>query len=169
MTSLKNRTLSLLLLFFVMSMSQMLQANDSKKSPNPYTGLWLTDDAETIVKISQCKQSLCGRIVGFTKTDEDYGEATSVEEEQFLEDLKAICSTDLLGGFKKKGKQWKGGWITDFDSENKYSANLQLAKDNVLKVRAYEGSVIFGESFLWKRIDNVQISCNSIIKRKIKE
>lgn len=168
MKQMKEKKLAVLLLLFCTSMSQMLQANDIEKKSNPYSGLWLTDDAETIVKISQCKQSLCGRIEGFMDTNEDYGKASPVEEEKLLGELKAICSTDLMGGFKKSGKLWKGGWITDFDSENKYSANLQLAKDNVLKVRAYEGSVIFGESFLWKRIDNVQISCNSIIKGNVK-
>ena len=102
------------------------------------------------------------------KTNEDYGETTPEEEKKFFDELKAICSTDLLGGFKEKGKQWKEGWIIDFESKNRYSANLQLVKDNVLKVRIYEGMVLFGESFLWKRINQVQISCVSIIKGEVK-
>ena len=70
-TPLKARKLPLLILLFILCMSQVLQANESKEPPNPYSGLWLTDDAETVIKISQCKQSLCGRIAGFMKTNED--------------------------------------------------------------------------------------------------
>ena len=127
-----------------------------------YTGLWLTEDNETVIEISKCKKSLCGQVAGFNSDQKSDTEITE-NEKQMIKYLHQICSTDILGGLLKQDKQWNKGWIYDFETDKKYSLNLQLIK-GVLKVRAYEGSEIFGESFLWKRVEKVKFSCVDILR-----
>ena len=127
-----------------------------------YTGLWLTEDNETVIEISKCKQSLCGQVAGFNSDQKSDAEITE-NEKQMIKDLQLICSTDILGGLLKQDKRWSKGWIYDFETDKKYALNLQLIK-GVLKVRAYEGSEAFGESFLWKKVGKVKFSCADILK-----
>lgn len=160
----KKSTMILVLALF--GFNHTLQADSLNKHENSYSGLWLTDDAETIVRIKMCNKSLCGRIAGFSNSKQSDKKLTPAEEKQGIKDLKIICSTDLLGGLKEKGRQWKKGWIIDFETEKEYSLSLQRVKEH-LKVRAYEGAEILGETFLWKRVDTVQVTCDSILKEEI--
>lgn len=157
-----NKKITIALVLISTSLSQGIQANTAAKPSNDYTDLWLTDDNETIVKIIRCKQSLCGRIVGFIDKKQDYGKLSKPERNKAIKDLKAICATDLMGGFKKVSDEWKKGWIIDFEGEKKYSASVKLVKNRVLKVRIYKWVETFGESFLWTRQSKIQITCASI-------
>ncbi len=155
--------LSACFLLVLVSLGYSVSAADSESS-KAYTGLWLTEDDETIVKISNCdNNSLCGRVVGFSH-DEGSNTDTPIteEEKQMLNDLKMLCSTDLLGGLKEQGAYWGNGWVMDFDTEKKYSLKIALVK-GVLKVRAYEGSELFGENYLWKRVEQTHVSCADIL------
>jgi len=69
-----------------------------------YTGLWLTEDGETVVEIATCENSLCGKIVGFNNNEESDANLTEEEAVKILEDLALFYSTDLLGGGKKQVK-----------------------------------------------------------------
>lgn len=159
-----NKVMSLIIL---LSLSQNIQANTVIKESNGYTGLWLTEDAETVIKISPCKQSLCGRIAGFIETKQSDAKLSKTEEQKGIAALKKICSKDILGGFKKTKTGWKKGWIMDFEDNKQYSANLQLVNNRVIKLRAYKGIVAFGETLLWKRTDKINITCSSILKGDI--
>ena len=151
-------------LIFFSGLSYNIQAKNSVKQTDTYTGLWLTDDTETIIKISHCKQSLCGRIAGFAVDNKNYEHLTPNEKKKALQNLKVICSTDLLGGFKKESDHWVKGWIIDFETEKQYSATLQLLKSNTLKLHAYKGFKIFGETFIWKRVNKTPISCALLLQ-----
>lgn len=141
--------------------TQLIYAKEP--ADNPYQGLWLTEDAETIVRISSCKtNSLCGRIDGFIDKQENH-QLTSNEEQLALKELKAICSTDLLGGVKKQSGQWKKGWIMDFENKKQYSVNLELLDSDRLKLRVYKGIKTFGKTLFWKRIDKTPVNCTNFL------
>ena len=159
-----SNTIKISSLFMLISLSLVLFAKDQGSSAL-YQGYWLTEDGETIVKISSCnKNSLCGRVAGFNTNEKiDPKAEITQEERQLIKDLVLICSTDLLGDLKEQGKYWDNGWIMDFETDKKYSLKLTIIK-NVLKVRAYEGAEIFGENYLWKRITPPKVSCIDILK-----
>ncbi len=129
-----------------------------------FTGLWLTEDQETIVNILHCQQTLCGRIVGFIDTGEPYDNLSPDEEKQAIKVLKEICSADLLGGFEKTPEKWVKGWVNDFESGEKYSASLSLKQNDILKLRAYKKLEIFGQSFFWKCINKIPVTCKQLLQ-----
>ena len=150
---------------FFSGLSSSIHANNSTKQTNDYTGLWLTDDAETIVKISPCKQSLCGRIAGFVDDKKNYDNLTPSKNKQAMKDLKSVCSTDLLGGFNKESDHWVEGCVIDVETKKKYSANLEGLKNNTFKLHAYKGLPMFGETFTWKRVNKVPIGCKLFLQK----
>lgn len=149
-------------IFLLLFISNSAAYADTK--PGSFTGLWLTEDKETIVNISHCQQTLCGRIVGFIDTEESYDNLNSDEEKQVIKALKEICSADLLGGFQKNPEKWVKGWVNDFESGEKYSASLSLKQNDILKLRAYKKLEIFGQSFFWKRVDEIPVTCKQLLQ-----
>ncbi|MFK5895291.1 MAG: DUF2147 domain-containing protein [Pseudomonadota bacterium] len=137
------------------------------ETKSTYIGMWVIDDGETIVKISSCKNSLCGRIVGFTDKDDGADDNVSnTEWAKIAKDIKEICSVDIVGGFTKKEGDWAAGWILDFEDEKKYSATLRMEGSDKMNVRAYVGSEIFGETLVWKRVDKIAVTCDELSQVK---
>ena len=48
-------------------------------------------------------------------------------------------------------KAWGEGWIYNPEDEERFSAALELAGANTLKVTGYLGIRLLGETFTWKR------------------
>ena len=121
-THLSKKYLAILLLLVIPNLSAHANTTEHKV----FTGLWLTEDKDTIIRISHCKQTLCGRIAGFINTTEPYDNLSPDEEKKVAERLRKICSTDFLGGFQLQSEKWVKGWVIDFEDDKKYSANLSL-------------------------------------------
>ena len=105
-------------------------------------GYWLT--SESIVKIENCNNQVCGKIVTVFVED-------GVDPESILDDnnkdkslrKRTIIGIDLLSEFEIKNKDqktFKGGRIYDPRSGNSYKSNLYLNDNGILKV---EGCLAF--------------------------
>tara|TARA_B100000123_G_C25726708_1_gene427271 strand:- start:157 stop:639 length:483 start_codon:yes stop_codon:yes gene_type:complete len=105
-------------------------------------GYWLTSGS--IVKIENCNNQVCGKIVTVFVED-------GVDPESILDDnnkdkslrKRTIIGIDLLSEFEIKNidqKTFKGGRIYDPRSGNSYKSNLYLNDNGILKV---EGCLAF--------------------------
>ena len=105
-------------------------------------GYWLTSGS--IVKIENCNNQVCGKIVTVFVED-------GVNPESVLDDnnknkslrKRTIIGIDLLSEFEIKNKDqktYKGGRIYDPRSGNSYKSNLYLNENGILKV---EGCLAF--------------------------
>ena len=105
-------------------------------------GYWLTSGS--IVKIENCNNQVCGKIVTVFVED-------GVDPESILDDnnkdkslrKRTIIGIDLLSEFEIKNKDqktFKGGRIYDPRSGNSYKSNLYLNDNGILKV---EGCLAF--------------------------
>ena len=105
-------------------------------------GYWLTSGS--IVKIENCNNQVCGKIVTVFVED-------GVDPESILDDnnkdkslrKRTIIGIDLLSEFEIKNKDqktFKGGRIYDPRSGNSYKSNFYLNDNGILKV---EGCLAF--------------------------
>ena len=105
-------------------------------------GYWLTSGS--IVKIEDCNNQVCGKIV--TVFVEDGVDPKSVLDENNKDKSlrkTTIIGIDLLSEFEIKNKDqktFKGGRIYDPRSGNSYKSNLYLNDNGILKV---EGCLAF--------------------------
>jgi uncharacterized protein (DUF2147 family) len=103
-------------------------------------GVWIDHTGQGAVEIAPCGNRLCGRVV-WLKNPEHKSRTG-----------KRICGTQILGDLRRQGaRAWGDGWIYNPEDEERFSADLELAGANTLKVTGYLGIRLLGETFTWKR------------------
>lgn len=120
------------------------------ETPDP-TGLWLTENHRSAIKIERCGDSICGKIAwiieGGMKTDSKNPDKAKRET--------PMCGLPLLWGFTnnaKNPKVWEGGKIYKADEGDTYNATVSVTGPNTLYVRGYVGMPLFGKSQTWTRV-----------------
>lgn len=97
------------LLLFVLFTSPALSKSIS---PDPTAGFWLSQDGGTILEISICGKSICGRPVWFKS-----GNIVIVYKQQNSDESKrrlSLCGMNLFKGFQRKSSGvWINGKIED--------------------------------------------------------
>ena len=105
-------------------------------------GYWLTSGS--IVKIEDCNNQVCGKIVTvFVEDGVDPGSVLDENNKDKSLRKRTIIGIDLLSEFEIKNKDqktFKGGRIYDPRSGNSYKSNLYLNDNGILKV---EGCLAF--------------------------
>lgn len=104
-------------------------------------GLWLAAQKDAIIEFSACADrpgSLCGRIVW----DKDAG--TPVD----------TCGVQIAQLNRFDNEAWRDGWIYDPRDKKNYKGTIRV-KDGVLKIRAFIGVEILGETEQFTRIDSL--------------
>jgi uncharacterized protein (DUF2147 family) len=116
-------------------------------------GIWIDHTGQGAVEIAPCgNNSLCGRVV-WLKNPEHKSRTG-----------KRICGAQVLGGLRREGANaWGEGWIYNPEDEERFSAALELAGANTLKVTGYLGIRLLGETFTWKRATNALERCAGAI------
>ena len=103
-------------------------------------GIWIDHTGQGAVEIGPCGNRLCGRVVWLKNPDHKSKSG------------KRICGAQVLGDLRREGaKAWGEGWIYNPEDEERFSAALELASANTLKVTGYLGLRFVGETFTWKR------------------
>jgi uncharacterized protein (DUF2147 family) len=107
-------------------------------------GVWIDHTGQGAVEIGPCGNPggnrLCGRVVWLK------------DPEHKSKSGKRICGTQILGDLRREGANaWGEGWIYNPEDEERFSAALELANANTLKVTGYLGIRLLGETFTWKR------------------
>jgi uncharacterized protein (DUF2147 family) len=127
----------------------LLAGGVAAQTPAPdATGVWIDHTGQGAVEIAPCSDPggnpagnrLCGRVVWLKNP-----EHRSVSG-------KRVCGAQVLGDLRKEGRnQWDSGWIYNPEDEERFSAALELANPDTLKVTGYLGIRLLGETFTWRR------------------
>lgn len=106
--------------------------------PDDAKGLWMTAENDAVIRFATCTEqpgALCGTIVW----DKDAG--TPVD----------TCGVRVaqLGRYDKEA--WREGWVYDPRDDKKYKGVVR-AKADELRIRAFVGVEVLGQTELLKRV-----------------
>jgi len=129
-------------------------SSDSGRTILDPEGAWLTEKQDTVVKIEQCGDSLCG-----------YIDWIHPGEEQFTASGVPLCNQKVLWDFEPSGtdgKLWESGRIYRPDKDKHYTGRIRVLTDETLLLRGYIGLPILGKSYTLTRVDPDEYSsCRS--------
>lgn len=139
---------SLILSAFVLTLTAFTaQAADA---PDP-TGLWLTENKRSVIKVDKCDAGICGKIHWIIKG----GMTTDSKNPDAKYRDKPMCGLQILSGFKqntKNAKVWEGGQIYKADEGEVYKATVSVTSAEKMNVRGYVGMPLLGKSQNWTRV-----------------
>ena len=112
-------------------------------------GYWLTSGS--IVKIENCNNHVCGKIVTIF-VDDGTDPESILDENNKNKALRSrtLVGVDLLSEFKIKNEEqrtFKGGQIYDPRSGKTYKSNLYLSENGILKVEGCLAFICDGEEW----------------------
>lgn len=127
------------------------------------TGLWRTIDdssgeGRSLVAIEDRDGVLVGRIVELIDPPEPHPAEPHPLCEQCPGDKQGmpVEGLEILWGFEssQRSGEWLGGELLDPENGRVYSGRLRLKDDgDRLEVRGFVGSVLFGRSQIWERVE----------------
>lgn len=124
-------------------------ASSAFADPHSVFGTFLTEDGESHIEIVDCGNgSPCGRVV--------WVDPTSIEDGTRPEDLKTRLGEDVLGlqileGFTRKKRDWRGGTIYSPEENKTYSSRLKRKEDGSLQVKGCVGPLC--QTQVWAAVD----------------
>jgi len=125
-------------------------APESKPAgPPDVTGLWIDHTGQGAVEIAPCGDRVCGKVVWLK------------DPKHKSRSGKLICGTQVLGELRKQARNlWESGWIYNPEDEERFSASLELAGANTLRVTGYLGIKLLGETYTWRRATTTLERCD---------
>lgn len=131
------------MLRFLLLASLLLAAVPARAEPS-VTGLWLTQDRDGVISVSQCGVALCGRIVGFfldspaDPTPRDYRG-------------RSQCNLPLFTDAQPIGTNFWKGHIVDPRNGSVYGVELHIDRHGNLALRGFLGIPLLGHTQTWTR------------------
>lgn len=124
-------------------------------------GVWTNPKQTVAVRIFQCQDYLCGRIIWLKKPLDKAGKPKrdhhNPDESQRN---RPLCGLKILRHFKPAGdNRWDSGIIYNPSDGSVYRSVMRLKSDGTLEVRGYVGLPLFGKSITWKRADISRTAC----------
>lgn len=130
-------------------------------------GVWLTEDKDAALTITQCGGQLCGRIIWLeSATDRSGSPRLDHNNPDPAKQTQQICGLVVITGLKPSGPSTWDGSVYNPQDGNTYSGTITVLSDATLKLRAYIGLPIFGKSQTWTRVDRpaasgIEYKCRS--------
>ena len=111
------------------------------------TGFWITHDATATIEMAPCGDAVCGRIVAFDGEQD----ARDMQNPEPALQTRPICGLEVLSGLTPaRDDRWRGGRLYDPRTGDTYDASASIADDH-LRLRAFIGIEVFGETLIWSR------------------
>ena len=103
-------------------------------APSDVVGRWKTESRGGIVEITECGQSICGRLVSSEglKANPALKDVNNKDESLRSRPLKNML---LLKGFTRKKDEWSGGSIYNAEDGGTYKATITMQDPNRLKLK----------------------------------
>lgn len=143
--------LTLLLSFFAAPDTALAQ--DEKA--DQLSGVWQPSDGRSYIKIDKIGNKFYGRIVWLKEPEDAKGNPRTDENNPD----KSLRSTPLKGYrilkdfvYDDSEGIWKDGTIYDPKNGTTYDCKIELKDENVIEVRGYVGSAVFGRTDTWTRL-----------------
>ena len=119
--------------------STKLSADEAEK----IVGVWFTDDKTSKIQIYKIDNQYFGKIIWLS----------SKENEAELK-IKPKIGYQIFRKFVFEGKNvWSGGQVSDPISGMTVSGKMTLKNENVLNVRGYLGTPVFGKTVVLVRVE----------------
>jgi len=122
----------------------------AQAAPDP-TGLWLTENERSAIRVERCGDRLCGRVAWIIEGGMQYD---SENPDESLRD-RPMCGLEILRGLEQDPddpEDWEDGEVYKADEGDTYDADLTVKGPDRLKVRGYVGISLFGKSQIWRRV-----------------
>jgi len=140
--------------FTMLAISVLLIATSARAQGQTPVGTWLHANGRIRVQISPCGVQLCGTIVWFRWPNDASGRPL-VDSKNPSPALRArpLLGLRVLSGLRRSaGGSWGGGKIYNPDDGVSYNAILSVLANGTLRVRAYIGLTLLGQTQIWTRI-----------------
>jgi uncharacterized protein (DUF2147 family) len=130
-------------------------------------GVWLTEDKDAVLTITNCGDQLCGRIIWLeSATDQRGSLRLDQNNPDAAKQTQRICGLVVITGLKPTSPDTWEGYVYNPQDGKTYSGNITILSDKALQVRAYIGLPIFGRSQTWTRVNSpvankIEYSCRS--------
>lgn len=107
--------------------------------PHDVFGVFATEDGNSHIQIGDCGDGTpCGTIVWIDRETIDNGMAP--EELKTKSGLK-VLGLNMLHGFEKKNRDWRGGTIYSPQADRSYASRLKRQNDGTLQVKGCVGPI----------------------------
>ena len=119
------------------------------------TGLWLTENARSAIRIRHCEQGLCGRVAWIIDGGMQYDRKNPDTRKRD----RPMCGLKVLWGVEQQADDpnaWEGGTVYKADEGERYNLDLTLEDANTMTVRGYVGISLLGKSQTWTRVSPEQ-------------
>jgi uncharacterized protein (DUF2147 family) len=119
------------------------------------TGLWLTENERSVIRIERCEAGLCGRIHWIVDGGMQYD---SKNPDPSKRD-RPMCGLKILWGVEQQAdapNAWEDGTVYKANSGDKFGLDLTMKGPDKLKLRGYVGFSLLGKSQVWTRVTREQ-------------
>jgi len=119
------------------------------------TGLWLTENERSAIRISRCAQGLCGRVAWIVDGGMQYDRKNPDEAKRD----RPMCGLKILWGVEQQADDpnaWEDGTVYKADEGETFGVDLTLKDKDTMTVRGYVGIALLGRSQTWTRVSPEQ-------------
>jgi hypothetical protein len=135
----------------------------------PVEGLWLTEEDKSLVQVEVIDDELTGRVYALRdpvfRADENTGRDGQLRVDMYNEDEnyreRRIVGLKFLWGFSFEDGKWRHGRAYDPESGKTYRAVLNQVLPDVVELRGYIGTPLFGRTTSWRRVSE----CEAVVQQ----
>jgi uncharacterized protein (DUF2147 family) len=126
-------------------------------------GLWYAEGGAAQVEISQCGNTLCGRVVWLRSPLDENGCALQDHHNpDTTRRNRPVLGLEILQGLtpdRGSENEWSGGTIYDPSNGKTYSCRLTMDGNSHLHLRGYVGIPLIGRTTTWIRVGTETQQC----------
>ena len=115
---------------------------------DPITGRWVTPEKDSVIAISPCGSSMCGRIARYLKVPEGGADQRDVYNPDKSKRSRKVLGLNVLTGLTDDGDEWRGR-IYDPRNGKSYRSVVTRLSANHLEVKGCLGP--FCQTQVWTR------------------
>lgn len=139
----------------------VLFAAPAAASSDGLTGVWLTGKKKAAIRIYDCGEGLCGRIVWLKKPLDKTGRLKRDKNNPNVASRnQPLCGVVILRGLElRKPGDWGGGTIYNPQDGQTYGGSIKVESKDTLMVRGYLGIPLLGKTEVWTKMEEPADSC----------
>jgi uncharacterized protein (DUF2147 family) len=122
----------------LLAASVLLLSAPQARADSPVTGLWSLEENNITIRITECGNALCGRLVSADKLKANPQLKDKMNRDPALRD-RPVRDLLVMSGFTGGPGKWTGGEVYNPDDGATYKGEMTLADADTLKV---EGCVL---------------------------
>lgn len=116
--------------------------------PHNVFDTFMTQDGASYIRIADCGDgSPCGKVVWINPETLPSG---TTAQEAISKNGTPVLGLQLLEGFKRKKKDWRGGTVYDPENDKYYSARIKRLDDGSLQLKGCVGPIC--QSQIWTHV-----------------